>query len=120
MTCVITLQLHSSNPSMDVSHWDCRTNAIIAGGAQNSRNVKCEHSPRRRPRRRPRPRIRRKTSRTRTTMVIKSLDDNVSLDDVIDRLYLLRKIELGIAQANAGDVVEHDEFMAELEREDAG
>ena len=53
-------------------------------------------------------------------MVIKSLDDNVSLDDVIDRLYLLRKIELGIAQANAGDVVEHDEFMAELEREDAG
>ena len=51
--------------------------------------------------------------------VIESLDDNVTLDDVIDRLYLLRKIELGIAQADAGDVMEHDDFMAELEREDA-
>ena len=40
-------------------------------------------------------------------------------DDVIDRLYLLRKIELGLAQADAGDVMEHDEFMKELEAEEA-
>jgi predicted transcriptional regulator len=51
--------------------------------------------------------------------VIDSLSDDVSLDDVIDRLYLLRKIELGMVQADAGDVMDHDEFMAELEREDA-
>ena len=51
--------------------------------------------------------------------VINSLGDDVTLDDVIDRLYLVRKIELGIAQADAGDVVEHEQFMAELEREDA-
>jgi len=51
--------------------------------------------------------------------VIASLDDNVTLDDVIDRLYLLRKIELGIAQAEAEDVMEHGDFMEELEREDA-
>ena len=51
--------------------------------------------------------------------VINSLGDNVTLDDVIDRLYLVRKIELGIAQADAGDVMEHEQFMAELEREDA-
>jgi len=37
---------------------------------------------------------------------------------VIDRLYLLRKIELGIAQADADDVVEHEAFMDELEAED--
>jgi hypothetical protein len=34
---------------------------------------------------------------------------------VIDRLYLLRKIEIGIQQADADDVVEHDQFMKELE-----
>ncbi len=51
--------------------------------------------------------------------VIQSLDDDVSLDDVIDRLYLLRKIELGITQADANDVMEHQQFMAELEAEDA-
>ena len=48
--------------------------------------------------------------------LINSLRDDVTLDDVIDRLYLLRKIELGIAQTDAGDIVEHEEFMAELER----
>jgi hypothetical protein len=59
------------------------------------------------------------TSKQKAMMVIDSLGDDVSLDDVIDRLYLLRKIELGIAQADSGDVMEHDDFMAELEREDA-
>ena len=47
-----------------------------------------------------------------------SLDENASLDEVIDRLYLVRKIELGIAQADAGDVIDHDQFMTELEKED--
>ena len=59
------------------------------------------------------------TTKDKAINVIQSLDDDVSLDDVIDRLYLLRKIELGIMQAEAGDVVEHDQFMDELEAEDA-
>lgn len=58
------------------------------------------------------------TSKQKALAVINTLGDDVSLDDVIDRLYLLRKIELGLAQADSGDVMEHDEFMAELERED--
>jgi predicted transcriptional regulator len=57
------------------------------------------------------------TTKEKVISVINSLDENASLDEVIDRLYLVRKIELGIAQADAGDVIEHDEFMAELERE---
>ena len=40
------------------------------------------------------------------------LDDDVSLDEVIDRLYFLRKIELGIAQSDSADVMEHDAFDA--------
>jgi predicted transcriptional regulator len=59
------------------------------------------------------------TTKEKAIRVIQSLDDDVSLDDVIDRLYLLRKIELGIAQADAGEVLEHDRFMDELEAEDA-
>ncbi len=58
------------------------------------------------------------TTKEKVLSVINSLDESATLDEVIDRLYLLRKIELGIAQADAGDVIEHDEFMAELERED--
>jgi hypothetical protein len=58
------------------------------------------------------------TSEETAIAVIRSLDDQVTLDEVIDRLYLLRKIELGIVQSDADDVVEHEQFMAELERED--
>ncbi len=58
------------------------------------------------------------TTKEKVLSVIHSLDENASLDEVIDRLYLLRKIELGIAQADAGDVIDHDQFMTELEQED--
>jgi predicted transcriptional regulator len=60
------------------------------------------------------------TTKDKAISVINSLSDDATLDDVIDRLYLLRKVELGVAQADAGDVMEHDEFMAELESENAG
>ncbi len=43
------------------------------------------------------------TTKEKAISLIQSLGDDISLDDVIDRLYLLRKIELGIAQADAGD-----------------
>ena len=59
------------------------------------------------------------TTKEKVISLIQKLDDNVSLDEVIDRLYLLRKIELGIAQADADDVMVHDAFMDELEAEDA-
>ncbi len=59
------------------------------------------------------------TTKEKVLSVINSLDENATLDEVIDRLYLLRKIELGIAQADAGDVIEHDAFMSQLERENA-
>ena len=59
------------------------------------------------------------TSKQTAISVINALSDDVTLDEVIDRLYLVRKIELGLAQADADDVMEHEDFMAELEREDA-
>jgi predicted transcriptional regulator len=59
------------------------------------------------------------TSKQTAISVINALSDDVTLDEVIDRLYLVRKIELGLAQADAGDVMEHEDFMTELEREDA-
>ena len=59
------------------------------------------------------------TTKDKVIQVMQSLSDDVTLDEVIDRLYLLRKIELGIAQADSGDVMDHDSFMDELERDDA-
>lgn len=55
------------------------------------------------------------TTKEKILTVIESLDDNVSIDQAIDRLYLLYKIEIGIQQADAGEGMEHDEFMKQLE-----
>ena len=60
------------------------------------------------------------TNKEKAIGLIQSLDDNVSLDDVIDRLYLLRKVELAEQQADRDEVIEHAEFMSQLEAEDAG
>lgn len=59
------------------------------------------------------------TNKEKATGLIQTLDDDVSLDDVIDRLYLLRKVEIAEQQADRDEVVEHDEFMSQLEAEDA-
>jgi hypothetical protein len=59
------------------------------------------------------------TNKEKVIGLIQSLDDNVRLDDVIDRLYLLRKVELAEQQADRGEVIEHDEFMDQLEEDDA-
>lgn len=40
------------------------------------------------------------TTKDKAISLIRTLKDDVSLDEVIDGLYLLRKIELGIAQAD--------------------
>lgn len=59
------------------------------------------------------------TTKEKVINVLDSLEDDVALEVEIDRLYLFRKIELGIAQADAGQTIEHQEFMDELEAEDA-
>lgn len=48
--------------------------------------------------------------------VIQDLPDDASIDDAIDRLIFLAKIERGIAQADAGQTVPHEEALRRLER----
>jgi predicted transcriptional regulator len=40
---------------------------------------------------------------------IEKLPDDASLDELIDRLYLTFKIEHGIAQADAGEGISHED-----------
>ena len=57
------------------------------------------------------------TTKQKIMTVIASLDDDVSIDQAIDRLYLLQKIEIGRQQIAEGQYVDHDEFMKQLENE---
>lgn len=41
------------------------------------------------------------------------------MEDILGTLFLIRSIEIGIAQADAGEVMDHEQFMAEVEAEEA-
>jgi len=44
------------------------------------------------------------------------LPDDCSLEDVLYHLYVAQQVELGLADADASDVIPHEEVVAELER----
>ena len=43
---------------------------------------------------------------------LEQLPDDATLDDAMDRLYFLTKIERGLADADAGRVITHEEVLA--------
>ena len=59
------------------------------------------------------------TTKEKILNAISSLDDDVSIDQAIYKLTLLRKIEIGRQQIADGQFLEHDEFMDQLENEES-
>jgi hypothetical protein len=49
------------------------------------------------------------TAKERALEVLRELPDDARIEDAIEQLYLLHKIELGIAQADAGQKIPHAE-----------
>jgi predicted transcriptional regulator len=58
------------------------------------------------------------TTKQKMLALLESLDDDTSIEQAIDRLYLMQKVEIGLEQAQAGDTMDHDEFMRQLEDEE--
>ncbi len=54
------------------------------------------------------------TNKEKILEVIRRLPDEVPIDRAIDELCLLQKIEIGLKQAELGDVVPHEEFKKQL------
>jgi predicted transcriptional regulator len=47
---------------------------------------------------------------------IEELPEDATVEDAMERLYLLLKIERGIAQADAGEVISHDSALDLVKR----
>jgi hypothetical protein len=58
------------------------------------------------------------TTKQKILRLVEQLPDDINIDQAIDRLYLLQKIETGLQQARRGEGKDHDEFMKELLAED--
>jgi hypothetical protein len=46
--------------------------------------------------------------------VIRRLPEDASVERAIDELYLLAKIRIGLQQADAGEVISHEELKRQL------
>ncbi|MEN8150945.1 MAG: hypothetical protein ABFS86_14075 [Planctomycetota bacterium] len=49
------------------------------------------------------------TSKQKSMKALEELPDDAGIEDALERLYLLYKVENGIRQADAGQVVSQDE-----------
>ena len=54
------------------------------------------------------------TTKEKILAAVKTLPDDVSYDEAIERIHFVRKVEEGLAQAERGEGIEHDEFMRRL------
>jgi predicted transcriptional regulator len=56
------------------------------------------------------------TEKDRILQALAELPEDATIDDAIERLYLLLKIERGIDQANSGRLIRTDEVRARLQQ----
>jgi hypothetical protein len=55
-------------------------------------------------------------TKQRVRDLLERLPDDCSLDDVVYHLYVMQKVEAGLADAEAGRLIPHDVVAAELRR----
>ena len=53
-------------------------------------------------------------TKVKVLKAIKQLPDEFSIDEMIDRMILLEKIEIGIAQADRGEVIDDENLDREI------
>ncbi len=47
---------------------------------------------------------------------IEKLPKDASLDDIMERIYFIHKVEVGLKQSEQGDVVSHEEVLKKIEK----
>lgn len=55
-------------------------------------------------------------AKQKTLEMVSQLEDDVSYDEILYRLYMLQKIERGLADVEAGRVHSHDEVKTQVEK----
>jgi len=55
-------------------------------------------------------------AKERVIEALKELPDDAKLEEVLDRLILLTKVQIGLEQADAGMFVSHEEIRKRLSR----
>lgn len=59
------------------------------------------------------------TNKERILRLVSKLDDNVSIDEVIYKLDVMKNIQIGLEQLDRGEFTEHEEAFRELLKDEA-
>jgi len=54
------------------------------------------------------------TTKERVVQAVQSLPEDASIEDAMERLLFLAKIERGLQQANAGQTISHDQVKERM------
>jgi predicted transcriptional regulator len=54
------------------------------------------------------------TTKEKAVQAIQALPDDASLEDAMERLFLLAKIERGLQQADAGELIPHEKVKERM------
>jgi len=54
------------------------------------------------------------TTKEKVVQIVEALPDDASIEDAMERLFLLAKIERGIQQADAGQLIPHDQVKERM------
>jgi predicted transcriptional regulator len=54
------------------------------------------------------------TTKEKVVQAVQSLPEDASIEDAMERLFLLAKIERGLQQADAGQLIPHDEVKERM------
>ena len=56
------------------------------------------------------------TTKEQIIKALETLPDDATYEDAIERLYVLHRIERGLAQEEAGQTISHEEVLRDIER----
>jgi predicted transcriptional regulator len=54
------------------------------------------------------------TTKEKAVLAVQALPDDASLEDAMERLFLLAKIERGLQQADAGELIPHEKVKERM------
>lgn len=55
-----------------------------------------------------------KSPKQKIIEMLQRLPDDLDYDRAVEHIFILRRIEIGLEQANRGEGIEHEDFMREL------
>jgi predicted transcriptional regulator len=56
------------------------------------------------------------TIKQKVLQSIEKLPQDVSIDDIIEHIYFMHKIEIGLKQSEKGELIDHEDLLKQMDK----